>query len=51
MTDTQQLAQLCEAIVRDPISLQKISDRVYELLQEEIRNQRDRAGDARGRRP
>ncbi|MGC9505889.1 hypothetical protein [Baaleninema sp.] len=31
-----------EQILEDPILLRKLSDRVYELLAEELRNQRDR---------
>lgn len=47
MTDRQKLTQLCETLLQDPISLQKVSDRVYELLQEDVRNQRDRSGNCR----
>ncbi len=43
------LARLCETILKDPIALRRVRDRTYELLQEDIRNQRDRSGYARRR--
>jgi hypothetical protein len=44
MTDQEVLSQAAAAIVKDPVLLRKLSDRVFELMQEDLRNQRDRAG-------
>lgn len=47
MTDQEQVSQLAEQVLNDAILLFRLSDRVYELMQEEIRNQRDRLGNGR----
>ena len=41
MNDPPQ-SQLVEQIMRDPLLLQKLRDRVYELLLEDIRHQSER---------
>ncbi|NEQ32275.1 MAG: hypothetical protein F6K04_14950 [Leptolyngbya sp. SIO4C5] len=49
MTEVKQLSKLAETILQDPILLRKLGDRIFELMQEDIRNQRDRAGYSRRR--
>ncbi|NJL20942.1 MAG: hypothetical protein HC895_09185 [Leptolyngbyaceae cyanobacterium SM1_3_5] len=44
MTDVEQLNKLAEQLLNDPILLRQLSDRVYQLMAEELRNQRDRSG-------
>lgn len=44
MNDPVVITKLAEQILRDPILLRKLSDRIYELMAEDIRNQRDRLG-------
>jgi len=44
VADPKQLAVQAERILNDPILLRKLGDRVYKLLQEDIRNQCDRTG-------
>lgn len=44
MTDTEQINKIAEQILNDPILLQQLSDRVYQLMSEELQNQRDRSG-------
>ena len=44
MNDVKQIAQLCDSLLKDQEALRKVSDRVYELFQEEVRNERDRMG-------
>ncbi|MEL7039399.1 MAG: hypothetical protein AAFO04_27860 [Cyanobacteria bacterium J06592_8] len=34
--------KIIEKVTNDPILLRKLCDRVYELMKEDIRNQRDR---------
>jgi hypothetical protein len=43
MTDKSKTDRLAETILQDPILLRKLSDRIYELMIEDLRNQRDRA--------
>ena len=47
MTDREQVSQLAEQVLSDVLLLRRLSDRIYELMQEEIRNQRDRLGGGR----
>ena len=47
-TKNDETAQLIDKIIVDPILLRKLSDRVYELMLEDLRNTRDRAGNYRG---
>ncbi len=42
-----EIAQLIDQVILDPILLRKLSDRVYELMLEELRNNCDRAGNYR----
>ncbi len=42
MSDQDLENQLIEKITNDPILLRKICDKVYELMKEDLRNQRDR---------
>lgn len=44
MTDVKRLADIAEAALKDPVLMRQIGDRVYELLQEDMRAQRDRNG-------
>jgi hypothetical protein len=43
-----EMAQLIDKVLVDPILMRKLSDRVYELMLEDLRNTRDRAGNYRG---
>jgi hypothetical protein len=47
MSDQQALSKLAEQILDDAILLRKLSDRVYQLMCDEIRNQCDRTGGRR----
>lgn len=42
--DPTVLSQAAAALLKDPVLLRKLGDRVFELLQEDVRNQRDRLG-------
>lgn len=42
--DTDDLSQAAAALLQDPVQLRKFSERVLELMQEDLRNQRDRTG-------
>ncbi|WP_333339156.1 hypothetical protein [Microcoleus sp. BROC3] len=42
------MAQLIDKVIVDPMLMRKLSDRVYELMLEDLRNTRDRAGNYRG---
>ena len=42
-----EIHQLIDRVILDPILLRRLSDRVYELILEDVRNQRDR-GNYRG---
>ncbi|MEG4805151.1 hypothetical protein QUB63_35120 [Microcoleus sp. ARI1-B5] len=42
-----EMAVLIDKVILDPILLRKLSDIVYELMLEELRNTRDRAGNYR----
>jgi len=43
-----EMAQLIDKVIVDPMLMRKLSDRVYELMLEDLRNTRDRAGNYRG---
>jgi hypothetical protein len=43
-----EMAQLIDKVILDPILMRKLSDRVYELMLEDLRNIRERAGNYRG---
>jgi len=43
-----EMAQLIDKVLVDPMLMRKLSDRVYELMLEDLRNTRDRAGNYRG---
>jgi hypothetical protein len=43
-----EMAQLIDKVLLDPMLMRKLSDRVYELMLEDLRNTRDRAGNYRG---
>ena len=45
MSNPEQLAKIAEKVLNDPVLLRKISDRIYELMQEETYNHRERTGD------
>ena len=42
MKQTQEIDQLAEKALQQPLILLRLCDKVYELMQEDIRNQRDR---------
>jgi hypothetical protein len=44
MTEKTAISKLAEQVLQDPILLGKLSDRVSEIMIEEIRNQSDRLG-------
>jgi hypothetical protein len=44
MSDLKALSTLADKVLNDPILLRKLGDRIYEIMQEDIRNQRDRTG-------
>jgi hypothetical protein len=44
MTEPTKYSQLADQILKDPLVLQKLCDRVYALMLEEVRNQSDRIG-------
>jgi hypothetical protein len=43
-----EMAELIDKVILDPMLMRKLSDRVYELMLEDLRNTRDRAGNYRG---
>jgi hypothetical protein len=46
-TDADRIANLAEQVLNDPILLRQLSDRVYKLMAEELRNHCDRQGHGR----
>ena len=44
-----EMAELIDKVILDPMLMRKLSDRVYELMLEDVRKTRDRAGNYRGR--
>lgn len=49
MTQKDEVGKLIDKVILDPIWLRRLSDRVYELMKEDLRNQSDRAGNRRKR--
>jgi hypothetical protein len=47
MSQNQEISKIATQILKEPISMRKLCDRVYQLMLEDLRNQRDRAGNAR----
>jgi hypothetical protein len=43
-----EMAQLIDKVIVDPMLMRKLSDIVYKLMLEDLRNTRDRAGNYRG---
>jgi hypothetical protein len=43
-----EMAQLIDKVLLDPMLKRKLSDKVYELMLEDLRNTRARAGNYRG---
>jgi hypothetical protein len=43
-----EMAQLIDKVLLDPMLRRKLSEKVYELMLEDLRNTRDRAGNYRG---
>lgn len=46
--DLAQLADAAGKVLQDPLRLRLLSDRVYELMQEDLRRQQERSGNYRG---
>lgn len=44
MKDRNQVSQLAKQLLNDEFLLRRLTDRVYELMQEEMQNQCDRWG-------
>ena len=44
-----EIDRLAEKVLKSPLLLRKVCDRVYQLKQEDIRNQRERAMNSNGR--
>lgn len=49
MTDPKSLIPLTKKLMADPIKLQRLVDRIYVLLKEDVKNQTERNGYSRGR--
>lgn len=43
-TDLEELARLAQQVLADPMAVQKLSDRVVELMRQDVRRQRERSG-------
>lgn len=44
-----EIDRLSEKVLKSPLLLRRVCDRVYELMKEDIRNQRDRVRNSNGR--
>ncbi len=44
MTDNTEISKLIDKVLRDPLLMRKISEKVYQLMVEDLRQQRDRSG-------
>lgn len=44
MTDNTENSKLIDKVLRDPLLMRKISEKVYQLMVEDLRQQRDRSG-------
>ncbi|MGF1521681.1 MAG: hypothetical protein ACFBSF_05100 [Leptolyngbyaceae cyanobacterium] len=42
--DADELASLAQQVLDDPVALEQLSDRVFELFKQDIRAQRERSG-------
>ncbi|MFB2977689.1 hypothetical protein [Microseira sp. BLCC-F43] len=49
MSKKDEMAKLIDKVILDPIWLRRLSDRVYELMVEDMRNQSERTGNRRMR--
>ncbi|GET42723.1 hypothetical protein [Microseira wollei] len=49
MTKKDEMGKLIDKVILDPVWLRRLSDRVYELMVEDMRNQSDRKGNRRMR--
>ncbi len=49
MTKKDEVGKLIDKVILDPIWLRRLSDRVYQLMLEDLRNQSDRTGNRRMR--
>lgn len=47
-SDEREISKLAEKVMLDPILLRRLSNRVYELMLEDLRNQRDRDRNYKG---
>jgi len=45
--DRKKIAKLSEKIINDPVLLRKLSNRLYELMKEDVQNQSERNGQSR----
>lgn len=46
--DSNEIVKLAAKVLEDPLLLQMLSDRVYQLMWEDLRNQRERQGNFGG---
>ena len=44
-----EIDRLSEKVIKSPLLLRRVCDRVYELMKEDIRNQRERTRNSGGR--
>ncbi len=44
MTDNTEISKLIDKVLRDPLLMRKMSEKVYQLMVEDLRQQRDRSG-------
>lgn len=44
-----EIDRLSEKVLKSPLLLRRVCDKVYELMKEDVRNQRDRAMNSNGR--
>lgn len=49
-SDQAELSQLAAKVLEDPLLLRRLGDRVYELMQADLRNQQERSRGYGGRR-
>lgn len=49
MSKKDEMAKLIDKVILDPIWLRRLSDRVYALMVEDMRNQSERTGNRRMR--
>jgi hypothetical protein len=46
--EKSEISELVEKVMLDPILIRRLSNRVYELMLEDLRNQRDRSCNYKG---